>query len=166
MPLSQQLYLVVSNIPLFVWPLFALLVFVGLRASKPRVMPIAVFYGLPFIGLAALPTLMRFGLSAHVLVTFLAAFAVGALQGFNLQKRLITSIENSRITVKGEWFTMIAVMTIFFSNFALGTINAVKPELAASQIFITAFLCLVGFCSGTFFGRSLQVIKRSRRIAV
>lgn len=164
MPLSHQFYLIVSNIPIFVWPLFALLVFVGLRASTTRVMPIAIFYGLPFIGLAVVPTLIRIGLSPHSLVTFIAAYSLGALFGFNIQKNLVTGVDAGRVAIKGEWLTMMTVMTIFFSNFALGTISAVKPELATNIFFLTGFLCLVGFCSGTFLGRSLRVIKITRNV--
>jgi len=167
MLLSEQIYLTVSSIPLFVWPLFVVLVFVGLRASKPRVMPIGLFYGLPFIGLAVLPTFFQIGLSLQTLAVFIAAYAIGASIGFHRQKELIEGFEGSRVALVGEWLTMATVMTIFFSNFVLGTLKAIQPSLVNSTIFQLGFLCIVGICSGLFLGRSLQVIKHSRsRVAI
>lgn len=158
----QQLFLILSKVPIFVWPLFIGLVFVGIVSSRTREVPIALYYGLPFVGLAVLPTLLRLGLSEQVLITFVLAYAMGAALGFKYQKKIFQGAVGSKISIKGEWITMTVVMVIFFSNFVMGFLSATKPDLAADSIFITGFLCIVGICSGTFLGRSLRVIRLYR----
>lgn len=43
-----------SSIPIWVFPLFLLLLILGLRASKTRRVPIAVIYALPLLGILTL----------------------------------------------------------------------------------------------------------------
>ena len=45
---------IITETPVWVWPLFLLLLAVGLRARHERFVPVGLFYGLPLLGLSAL----------------------------------------------------------------------------------------------------------------
>jgi hypothetical protein len=43
-----------TETPIWVWPLFILLLVLGLRARPERAVPVGLFYGLPFLGISVL----------------------------------------------------------------------------------------------------------------
>ncbi|MFK7902056.1 MAG: hypothetical protein AB8B49_04350 [Nitratireductor sp.] len=148
-----------SNTPIWVWPLLVLLIAIGIRSSKTRYAPIALFYGLPFMGLLGLNGILRL---EHVLLG-IAAYALsmllGALYGYRLQSALILGRAGNKVHLKGEWLTLVCLLLIFASNFVSGVLGATAPMIAASVWFCILFSLVVGFAGGSFVGRSFQILK-------
>lgn len=158
---ATALYITLSNIPFWVWPLLFVLILVGTTASKDRTVSNRLFWFLPLIGFMAVPTLIRIG-SIETAAIFLLAYGTGTVAGSIFQRSVFLGVENNRTHLRGEWMTMVVVMILFSANFAFGTVNAVSPELAQDYRLLVPFVVIIGLCSGSFLGRSLFVISRFR----
>lgn len=150
---------IISNIPIWVWPLFLLLLFFGLRATKERQSPIWPLYLLPLLGLLALNTASRLDGAILVWGVFPIAYIAGVLIGYSKQKGWLLSRQGSRITLAGEWMTLVTMMIVFWMNFFAGFLKAVAPELSESNMFILVFVVLTACASGIFLGRGWYVLR-------
>ncbi|MCI5111672.1 MAG: hypothetical protein MRY75_14070 [Marivita sp.] len=150
---------VLTNIPVWVLPLFLGLLYISLRATRSRTVPKAVIYALPCLGLLTLRTVIFFDAQWIAIGAFTLAYAAGTALGFRAQGKWTISSTRSHVSLRGEWMTMITVMGVFFLNFATGTINAMAPSLAATPLYAAAFGTLAGGLSGIFFGRALRVMR-------
>tara|TARA_B110000977_G_C11051607_1_gene482558 strand:- start:1765 stop:2037 length:273 start_codon:yes stop_codon:yes gene_type:complete len=68
---------ILTGTPLWVWPLFILLVVLGLRARHERMVPIVMFYALPLLGLSALNAVAGLSAGAVIWVVFVLAYGAG-----------------------------------------------------------------------------------------
>ena len=148
-----------ANIPLWVAPLFLGLLFISLRATRPRTVPKAVIYGLPLLGFLTLRTLASLTPLGFALSAFALAYVAGAAVGSRAQGAWTIATTRSHVRLCGEWLTMVTIMGVFVLNFANGTINAIAPQLAETALYVGAFSILAGVLSGIFFGRALRVMR-------
>lgn len=160
--MSQFLSGVAENAPIWVWPLLAGLVFLGFVSARDRSAPIALFYGLPFLGalslngIAALPQpMMAWG-------GFAIGYVAGVAFGYLRQPRWIVGFAGRKVQLRGEWLTMTVLMITFWSNFVGGTVMAISPQTYDSAPFIGAMTLVIGAAGGTFLGRSVRVLRAAR----
>ena len=151
--------------PLWVWPLIAGLVFLGLRSTKDPSAPIWLYYLIPFLGLLGLKTVYSLQLGPLVWLGFGTAFGIGAATGFQLQRNWIIEKTASSIRVKGEWFTFTMIMVLFFSNFVLGAMRAISPQMVSNTLFLVIFVAFTGIASGSFTGRSIRIIRAKKTVS-
>ncbi len=147
-----------TDVPIWVWPLFVGLIYIGVRSTRSREVPIVVYYFLP---LFLLMSVNQMRLLAHVpvaWVAFLAGSIIGVTAGFMVQKGLIVARRKTHIRVAGEWMTLSALMILFCSNFIRGTAEAIAPSFASHPGFVFAIMLIVSTASGTFIGRSARVL--------
>ena len=145
--------------PLWVWPLLAGLILIGLRASRTRTVRATLFYLLPLMGLMSINTVMKLPNPQLVWPTFVITYVAGIFLGYRLQRRWLIGKSDANVTLAGEWFTMAVLMIIFWVNFANGTVQAVAPELVAAPVFLIAMVLLISVASGSFTGRALNVVR-------
>jgi len=157
--MGEFIFQVLAGAPIWVWPLLVVLVVMGVRASKRRSMPVFVLFILPFLGLM---TLRNVGALPHVEIAYAGfglGFLAGAALGHRLQSGWNLSHEGGRVLLEGEWLTLIALMVIFWTNFAGGTLRAVAPEVLASPVFSAVFAGALGAVAGSFLGRSVSTLR-------
>lgn len=148
---------VLIHAPLWVWPLLAGLVWLGLRARREREIPVAGFYAMPFfafmsmVGMASQP--------AGSWAIFAVCYGLGLWLGDRAQGGLIIAKSGGRVRVRGEAITLAALMTIFWLAFAGGYVAARAPEVAAALWWRLGVAALSGAVSGQFAGRALRVIR-------
>lgn len=150
---------ILANIPLWVWPLFVLLLVVGLRASKTRRAPLALILALPLLGVLSLRALSALPDPTTVWSLWPLGLLTGTLLGYRLQTRWLISRQGAWVHLRGEWLTLIVTMVIFWSNFATGMARAMAPALVASTPFQAGLALLLGLCAGTFLGRAIRTLR-------
>lgn len=154
-----------QNAPVWVWPLFFVLLFIGLMAMRPRQGSIVPYFFYPLFGLTAAKVVN--GLVQYPLnwIAFAAFYLLGAVMAFRWQDRLIVAKTGWTMQQKGDRITFLVLMLIFFSNFANGVATAVAPQVLATPLYTVIFAGIIGICSGSFTGRAARVITLGNRPA-
>ena len=132
-----------TQAPLWVWPLLALLIVAGLRALRDRRAPIWLTYAMPAFVLLALRTLgtLEPGISAWVI--FGVVWGIAGLLGYRIARRWVLYREGSRVHLRGEVVTLVALMVIFWANFAAGVLDATAPEVLHSSFGLGLFAAVL-----------------------
>lgn len=149
---------ILSNVPPWVWPLFVLLLAVGLRATKTRRAPLALILALPLLGVLSLRALAALPDPTTVWSLWPLGLLIGSLLGYRMQTRWLISRQGAWVHLRGEWLTLIVTMVIFWSNFATGMARVLAPALIGSLPFQAALALLLGMCTGIFLGRAARTL--------
>jgi hypothetical protein len=148
---------IITQTPLWVWPLFILLLVVGLRAARQRWAPVLLIYLLPVLGISGVNTVAGLTPPAVVWSSFGMAYALGLLSGYRMQGHLIIEREGARVHLRGEYWTLAVMMLIFGANFVSGVLEAVAPQMRDHVMFQMIFAAALAIGSGSFAGRALRV---------
>lgn len=148
-----------SNVPIWVFPLFVLLLALGFRASKDRKVPVLVISAMPLLGILTVRNILS--LSPPSWIWLIAAFAYfcGVLFGMKVQHSLIGERTKRFAVVKGEWMTLTAMMLIFCAGFANGFLAAIAPFVTSSSIFLVLFVVTTCAPAGHFLGRAITTVR-------
>ena len=149
----------VTEAPLWVWPLLAFLIWVGLRATKEREAPVAIYWLMPLFVLLSLNAMMETARPDVAWPAFAVSYLAGARVGFAYQARVVIARTARRVRVRGEWITLATIMAVFCLGYARGALGAVAPEFLASPHGAAAVAAISGALSGQFAGRALSVIR-------
>ncbi len=153
----SELTKLLTEPPVWIWPLLALLIFVAIQSTKHRRIPTVLIYILPFLGFTNIPILLNLQEQPMVWAVFCGAVAIGSIIGFAIQKIWIITKEKHHITLAGEWVTMLSVMVLFWANYVGGTIQSQNPNFYANVSFIATFVTIIAGFSGWFLGCALRV---------
>lgn len=145
----------VSNIPVWVLPLFLWLLFLGLRATRTRTVPIVLICALPLLGLLTVRNIASLAPPLWIVMLALAVYIFGAWLGMRAQRKWIIARHGMKLEVRGEWVTLAAMMVLFLAGFALGAATAIAPGIAANVVFAAAFCSVTALVSGQFLGRAI-----------
>lgn len=156
----------ITNAPLWVWPLLALLISIGFIATRERTTLIAPLYALPFLGILSFNAVTVLSPTPTIWVLFIGAYALGAWRGFVFQESIILFKSRTHVTLSGEWLTMILVMIIFWMNFVGNVMHAVAPIPYASTTNHAIFACISGLTAGVFLGRATRLLTSPSEVAV
>ena len=147
----------VTNAPLWVWALLALLVLLGLRATRDRTAPVWLAVLPAMLVLLPIRTLTGLGAALPVWLVFAAAYGTGIFVGARLQPRWITGRLPGRVGLRGETLTLALMLLIFLVNYALGVARAIAPDLVAQMAAQIGFAAMTGLPAGIFAGRAAHI---------
>ncbi len=150
---------IISQVPLWVAPLFIGLLFLGLRATKQRKIPLAISYSLPLLALISLQSLAQLPDQLFVWSAYALAYMGGLTIGYRLQARWIIAKQSPFVEVDAEWLTLITMMMIFWLSFAVGITRAVAPDLLTNIAVEVALAGVLSFAGGSFAGRALRILR-------
>lgn len=154
---------VFANAPIWVWPLFFVLLGIGIFSSKERDSSAIPYLFYPAFGLTALGSIGDLAVQPLGWQVFTGGYIVAIFAAFVWQDRLVIEKTGWHLRLKGEWGTLLILMTIFLSNFVAGTLNVVASEFAATPGFVVGFAAIIGACSGSFTGRAIRVLSMRGR---
>lgn len=157
---------ILQRTPLWVWPLFLALIWLGILQSRTRAVPRARLFALP----AAMIGLSLFGVWSTFAAAplSLAAWGGGILLAVLLNRILglpagvAYSPASRRYTVPGSWLPLALMMVIFFTRYAITVTLAINPLLRETAMFAGIASLAYGLMSGTFFARALHVLRAGR----
>lgn len=146
-----------TGAPLWVWPLLALLIAIGLNSMRTRSAPLWALYALPLFGIMSLRAVLGLAPPAWVWLVFTGAYLLGATYGVRFHAPRIRSKIAGTATLSGEALTLVVVLVLFSANFVTGALRAVAPDMLFSAGFLGGFAAVMALASGTFMGCALAV---------
>jgi hypothetical protein len=150
----------ISNIPVWVFFIFASLVFIGYRQTRTREVG---------VGVVAVLALSMFGLSLYgVIAAFgantvaLGAWALGVATSVTFGRgvfgpRGLVALSAARVQVPGSWLPLALMMGIFAAKFVLGFATGVGSPIVKQLWFMAGASAVFGLLSGAFTARALVV---------
>lgn len=150
---------ILQGAPFWVWPVLAMLVWLGLKATQQRTVLAWPIYLMPLAGILSLNAVRGLGAEAIVWGMFIAAYLLGMFWGVKYQRNVVQHKSNGRVTLRGEWMTFLVLMTVFWMNFTGGVVQAMAPELYSSANFAFGFSAVAGLAAGSFMGRAFGTLR-------
>ncbi|MCE4556222.1 DUF6622 family protein [Roseateles cellulosilyticus] len=145
--------------PLWPFAILAILMLVGWRQSRDRVVrpSTLVKVALGMLALSLYGVLTAFGANLVPLLAWAAGFAACVKLGGQLLAPRGLSHEGAAVRVPGSWWPMGLMMGIFIAKFALGFATGVDAHVVHETWFIAAMSLLFGLLSGAFSARAKAV---------
>jgi hypothetical protein len=151
---------IVRNTPIWVFPLFAVVLWLGSINLRERTMPLRLLFVLPAvmfflsignaIGSAAEP---RFAL-----VDWLLSGTVGAVIGWKLtQQPLTIDPKAGRMTLPRSVLPLVVCVAIILLRYAFGYLYGRYPELRADSHYALALIAGGTLLGGVLFGRCARL---------
>lgn len=157
---------ILRRTPVWVFPLFLLLLYLGYVQSRTRPVGTARLAVLPVLmpGLSIIGMLQVFGVSAIALSCWLTALlaTVASVRAVGVPRGASWSPDANAYIVPGSWWPLLLIMAIFFTRYAVAVALAMNPSLPQLALFTAVVSVTYGLPSGYFVGRALN-IRRSRR---
>jgi len=158
---------IVAHTPLWVWPLMAAVVALGLYGLRPRTVPPWRLAILPMVGVATSLTAIvqspRPALaSAAWLLALLASLPLGIALG---RRRRVRWLADGRLEIAGGWFMLLFALSIFGVRYALGVVFGVAPALKLDPFWIELSAGIGGVIAGIGTGWLAGLLLRGRRSA-
>lgn len=143
--------------PIWVWPLLAALIGLGVSRMRDREMLAWRLMLLPAIvlGISVLTSL-----SGPMTGTAMAALPAGLVAGaaagwWSMRMTAVRRLPGNRIAVKGEFVSLIAILLIFAARFAMGTLQATAPDMLEMAIPAVVLAGLPAFSAALMASRAL-----------
>ena len=149
---------ILTGAPIWVWPLLVALIWLGLRSTKQRRVPVWLIYAMPLLAFTSFGQIIALAEQPYGLPGYLAGYALGVFGGWIGQRRWLISKSGGTVEVRGEWFTLLAVMTIFWANFVQGVLGALAPDMLLAPLYPPVFAVVIGIPAGFFMGRTLRTL--------
>jgi hypothetical protein len=160
---------IVANTPLWVWPLMALVLWLGWLGLQPRTVPPWRPAILPLAGLgtslagvaqSAQPGLALAGWSVALLAALPVGYAIGGRRSIRLRP------EDGRLEIDGGWFVLVFGISIFAVRYVLGVLFGVLPALRVEPLWVCVSGGVGGAVAGIGIGWLASLLLRARRSTV
>lgn len=157
---------ILRRTPLWVWPLFLLLLYLGYAQTRMRPVPVARLAVLPVVmpGLSLFGMLSVFGANAIALGCWLAALlaTVACVRAVGAPRGAVWSSDTGKFVVPGSWWPLVLIMAIFFTRYAVAVALAMNPSLPQLTPFTVVVSLTYGLPSGFFIGRALNIWRSAK----
>lgn len=152
----------IQHTPIWVWPLLALLIFIGVLALRPRNLPLPRLLILPivFLGLSIFSMVSSALPLPEALGIWLAGLLLGSLLGRLFVPRQGVAIDRAarRIAVPGSVVPLLLIVVIFIGRYAFGYAFGRYPELRQNELVVVIATGYAAFCTGIMLGRTLPLV--------
>ena len=157
---------ILSHTPVWVYVLFAVLVFFGFKQSKPRQVSQLMVIVLPvaMLVLSLAGVLSGFGIALLSIVFWLVGLVLSQLfnRVFKLTSYAEYDLQNNTFLIQGSWIPLVLMMAIFFTKYAVAFLLATEHALTAEPLFMLVACAWYGLLSGSFLVRAMGIWQAKR----
>jgi len=145
---------IVLHTPLWVWPLYALLLFLGFQRTRDGSLPLWRVLVLP--GVVTLLAIMSFIASGlNTAPAILIGLAVGGTVGWLLEPDGATRrLPDGKVWLRGEWWSFSQLLLVLVFRYASGVASAMDPVLNADPTWHWMLSLVSATLSALFLGRT------------
>lgn len=162
MTIAYTILGIIRGTPLWVWAVFAFLIYRGINAMRTRIAPLWSIFLLPavFTGFAIQSLVKSHCTACHSLSMWLAAVAAGIIIAWVWNESLLIRADKRKhlIQLPGTLSTLIFALSIFAIKYFFGYMAVTHADICAIPIFIYIKLILYGGISGLTIGKMLQYL--------
>lgn len=157
---------IIAGTPIWVWPLLAFLLFLGIRALRSATTPLWRIALLPTIffvwGLYSLIAL--YGLNPQRTLPWLVALACGSMIGILIagQQPIRADKAQRLVRTPGGPMTLVLILLIFSMKYVFEFLHITRPAAFAEARFWLSELALSGVLAGMFVGRFVGLWRQYR----
>jgi hypothetical protein len=169
-PFFSTVITIVIHTPIWVWPLYAVLLFLGFQRTRDRTVPLWRELILPIVvTLLAILTFIGAGLTA--LPAMLLGLVIGGVAGWQLERDGDTRrLPDGRLWLHGEWWSFAQIVLVLVFRYATSVAQAMDPALNANPTWHVSTLFISATLSALFLGRTTARLRvyfaRRQRTAV
>lgn len=159
---------ILAGTPLWVYPLFLLVLWLGYSASRQRARSRLALIRLPCIFVVW--SILNIWLNARNLGPSIASWAGGVVVGAAIGAAMFRSTRLARhadpelVVVPGTWLTLCLVVAIFAMNYVFGYLRATAPGLLDSYPGALLVTGLSGVSGGIFIGQAGVYLRKAARL--
>lgn len=155
----RTIILVIVHTPIWVWGLYALLLFLGLQRTRDSVVPLWRMLILPIVvTLLAVSSVIGAGLDSATAI--LLGLAAGAFAGWPLERLgSVRRLSDGRLWLRGEWLSLGQIVAVLVARYATNAVGAMNPVLHANPIWHLGTLFVCSLLSGIFLGRTARRLR-------
>ena len=146
-----------AGTPTWVWVLLVFLVIRGIKASRTGVVKLwrlAIIPGI-FTAMGLYSLFVTVAFSYFSFFTWLFTTAIGILLGYAItrQVKVRSDPDKGLIEIPGSWLTLVLILCIFVSKYALAYQMEIDPEIVGNEGYIFVDAAVSGLLAGLFVGR-------------
>jgi hypothetical protein len=147
-------FTIVIHTPIWVLPLYALLLFLGFQRTRDSTVPLYRVLILPLV-VALLATLTFIGAGAGGLPAMLTGLALGSAAGWQLEHEGATRrLVDGRVWLRGELWSFSQLVVVLIFRYATSAAGGMDPALNANPVWHLTTLGISAGLSGLFLGRA------------
>lgn len=159
MTFFQTVLTILAHTPLWVWPLYAVLLFLGLQRSRDSIVPLWRFLILPII--VAILAVLGFVLSGQgTFPALLAGLAFGAPLGWWIEPEGSTHrLPTGALWLRGEWMTLGQIGLVVGFRYTTSVLAGLNPELHGNLTWRLGTIFVATALSAMFLGRTANRLR-------
>jgi hypothetical protein len=152
---------IITHTPIWVWAIFALLAWLGLKQSRPSAPGLKRITLIPLamLGLSLFGAVSVFGVASGMLLAW-ACSAIAVATVVMQQPVPPGTHYNSwtqRFDLPGSWLPGALMMGIFITKYAVGITAVMRPDVLHNAVVSYGVCALYGAFSGVFAGRAWRL---------
>jgi hypothetical protein len=145
---------VVIHTPIWVWPLYALLLFLTFQRTRDSSVPLWRVLILPLV-VTLLVILSFVGGGMIALPAMLVGLVIGSTAGWQLERDGATRrLPHGRLWLRGEWWSLALIVVVLVFRYATNVVAALDPALNADLTWHLSTLFISATLSALFLGRT------------
>jgi hypothetical protein len=150
---------ILTHTPIWVWALFAVVLFLGYQRTRDRTVQLWRLILLPIVMIVvAITGMVGAGLAS--LPAILVGLVVGGVSGWLLEREGATRrLPDGRLWLKGEWGSFLQIVAILAVRYTSAVLAATAPALSADPVFHAATLLVSSLLSAMILGRTLARLR-------
>lgn len=156
---------ILLNAPWWVWPILLMIVVLGLRATRRRLLNPVFLVALPgAFAVVSLGLMLERGReSADLSLAWALGFALGAGLGWSGAIRSEVRAERGGVSVPGSWSVLVVPLLFFALQFWFGYLRAASPGLVETMPYRLVAPFGGALMTGFFAGRAAALFRLYRR---
>lgn len=146
---------IVAHTPLWVWPLYCLLLFLGFQRTRDSIVPLWRMLILPIVvSLLAILSVVVAGISA--LPALLVGLVIGGPAGWRIERDGTTRrLPDGSLWLRGEWVTLVQIVLILVFRYATSVTAGLNPALNGNLTWRLGTVFIATTLSAMFLGRTV-----------
>jgi len=164
-PLLTTALTIVIHTPIWVWGLYAVLLFLGYQRTRDSTVPLYRVLILPLVvaGLA-IATCITGGMAGSP--AMLTGLAVGSAAGWLFEHEGATRrLASGQVWLRRDWWSFAQLVTVLIFRYATSAAGAMDPALNADPVWHLTTLAISAALSGLLLGRAAARLRAYFRSA-